>query len=81
MSRVWAAESTRGLRLGGRRLLIREVLASDVDGFLRYMREEHYWRDLPIEPRASIAAPLEAGQRICERTILWPLSTRFRARS
>jgi ribosomal-protein-alanine N-acetyltransferase len=43
------------------RLLIREVLASDVDGFLRYMRDEHYWRDVPIEPPtvASIAALLD----------------------
>jgi ribosomal-protein-alanine N-acetyltransferase len=43
------------------RLLIREVLASDVDGFLRYMREGHYWRNVPIEPptAASIAALLK----------------------
>jgi hypothetical protein len=32
------------------RLRIREMLASDVDGFLRYMQEERYWRDVPIEP-------------------------------
>jgi ribosomal-protein-alanine N-acetyltransferase len=43
------------------RLLIREVLASDVDGFLRYMREERYWRNVPIEPptAASIASFLD----------------------
>ena len=32
------------------RLVIRDVLASDADGFHAYMRQEHYWRDLPIDP-------------------------------
>jgi [ribosomal protein S5]-alanine N-acetyltransferase len=43
------------------RLLIREVLASDVDGFLQYMREEHYWLNVPVErpTAASIAALLD----------------------
>jgi ribosomal-protein-alanine N-acetyltransferase len=43
------------------RMLIREVLASDVDGFLRYMQEERYWRDVPIEPptAAWVAALLD----------------------
>jgi [ribosomal protein S5]-alanine N-acetyltransferase len=43
------------------RLHIREVLASDVDGFLRYMQEERYWRDVPIEPptAAWVAALLD----------------------
>jgi len=32
------------------RLLIREVLASDTDDFLRYWQQEDYWRHVPIEP-------------------------------
>jgi [ribosomal protein S5]-alanine N-acetyltransferase len=45
------------------RLHIREVLTSDIDGFLRYMGEERYWRDVPIEPPtvASIAALLDGS--------------------
>lgn len=31
------------------RLIIRDVLGSDALGFLEYMREEPYWRDVPIE--------------------------------
>lgn len=31
------------------RLIIREVRASDVDDFFRYMQQELYWRDVPIE--------------------------------
>jgi [ribosomal protein S5]-alanine N-acetyltransferase len=40
------------------RLLIREVRASDADDFLRYRRQEDYWRHVPIEPPTpdSIAA-------------------------
>jgi hypothetical protein len=40
------------------RLLIREVLASDADDFLRYRHQEDYWRHVPIEPPTadSIAA-------------------------
>src|ERR1700730_7960817 len=40
------------------RLLIRDVRASDVDAFHRYMRQERYWRDLPMDPptAASVAA-------------------------
>src|ERR1700691_2076424 len=40
------------------RLLIREVLASDADDFLRYRQQEDYWRHVPIEPPTtdSIAA-------------------------
>jgi ribosomal-protein-alanine N-acetyltransferase len=43
------------------RLHIHEVIASDVDGFLRYMQEERYWRDVPIEPptAAWVAALLD----------------------
>jgi hypothetical protein len=43
------------------RLRIREVLASDVDVFLRYMQEERYWRDVPVEPptTAWVAALLD----------------------
>jgi ribosomal-protein-alanine N-acetyltransferase len=43
------------------RLRIRDVVADDVDGFLRYMQEERYWRDVPIEPptRASVAVLLD----------------------
>jgi [ribosomal protein S5]-alanine N-acetyltransferase len=41
------------------RLHIREVLASDADGFLRYMQEDRYWRDVPIErPTAAWVAAL-----------------------
>jgi [ribosomal protein S5]-alanine N-acetyltransferase len=32
------------------RLLIREVLASDTDDFLRYRQQADYWRHVPIEP-------------------------------
>ena len=32
------------------RLLIREVLASDADDFLRFRQQEDYWRHVPIEP-------------------------------
>jgi len=32
------------------RLLMREVLASDADDFLRYRQQEDYWRHVPIEP-------------------------------
>jgi [ribosomal protein S5]-alanine N-acetyltransferase len=32
------------------RLLIREVLASDADDFLRYRQQDDYWRHVPIEP-------------------------------
>jgi ribosomal-protein-alanine N-acetyltransferase len=32
------------------RLLIREVLASDIDDFLRYRQLADYWRHVPIEP-------------------------------
>jgi ribosomal-protein-alanine N-acetyltransferase len=40
------------------RLLIREVLASDADDFLRYRRQEEYWRHVAIDPPTaeSIAA-------------------------
>jgi hypothetical protein len=31
------------------RLIIRDVQASDVDGLFRYMQQEPYWRDVPIE--------------------------------
>jgi [ribosomal protein S5]-alanine N-acetyltransferase len=31
------------------RLIIRDAQASDVDGFFRYMQQEPYWRDVPIE--------------------------------
>jgi hypothetical protein len=43
------------------RLRIREVLSSDLDGFLQYMQEERYWRDVPIEPptAAWVAALLD----------------------
>jgi [ribosomal protein S5]-alanine N-acetyltransferase len=36
--------------LGTDRLLVREVLASDADDFLRYRQQENYWRHVPIEP-------------------------------
>jgi [ribosomal protein S5]-alanine N-acetyltransferase len=32
------------------RLLLREVLASDTDDFLRYRQQGSYWRHVPIEP-------------------------------
>jgi ribosomal-protein-alanine N-acetyltransferase len=40
------------------RVLIREVLASDADDFLRYRQVADYWRHIPIEPPTaeSIAA-------------------------
>jgi [ribosomal protein S5]-alanine N-acetyltransferase len=43
------------------RLLIREVLASDADDFLRYRQQEDYWRHVPIEPPTadSIAAKVK----------------------
>jgi RimJ/RimL family protein N-acetyltransferase len=31
------------------RLIIRDVLGSDAEGFLGYMQKEPYWRDVPIE--------------------------------
>jgi RimJ/RimL family protein N-acetyltransferase len=31
------------------RLIIRDVRASDVDSFHRYMKQEQYWRDVPID--------------------------------
>jgi [ribosomal protein S5]-alanine N-acetyltransferase len=38
------------IRLETKRLLIRDVTETDLDGFLRYMRHEDYWRDVPIDP-------------------------------
>jgi [ribosomal protein S5]-alanine N-acetyltransferase len=32
------------------RLIIRDVLVSDVDDLFGYMQQERYWRDVPIEP-------------------------------
>ena len=32
------------------RLIIRDLLPSDVDAFFGYMKVEQYWRDVPIEP-------------------------------
>lgn len=44
------------------RLLIREVTGADTDAFLSYMREEAYWRDVPIEMPTpeSIGAMVQA---------------------
>ena len=35
------------------RLIIRKVLASDADDFLRYRQQEDYWRHVPIEPATA----------------------------
>jgi ribosomal-protein-alanine N-acetyltransferase len=44
------------------RLLIREVLASDADDFLRYRQQEDYWRHVPIElPTTDSMATLVNG--------------------
>ena len=59
------------------RVLIREVLASDADDFLRYRQVADYWRHIPIEP--PTANPLQhwwtAGYRtnleIPELPIIW----------
>ena len=32
------------------RLIIRDLLPSDVDAFFGYMKAEQNWRDVPIEP-------------------------------
>jgi RimJ/RimL family protein N-acetyltransferase len=45
------------------RLLIRDVRASDADGFYRYMRRETYWRDVPMEQ--PIAKSVEALVNRC----------------
>jgi [ribosomal protein S5]-alanine N-acetyltransferase len=37
------------------RLLIRDVRASDVDAFHRYMRQEPYWRNVPIDPPTALS--------------------------
>jgi hypothetical protein len=70
------------------RLRIREVLASDVDVFLRYMQEERYWRDVPVEPptTAWVAALLDRSlasraKKIREQIISWLSLTSFRASS
>jgi [ribosomal protein S5]-alanine N-acetyltransferase len=49
------------------RLHIREVLASDVDGFLRYMQEERYWRDVPIEPPTATWVAALLDRRLASR--------------
>jgi hypothetical protein len=45
-----------------KRLLIREVLASDADDFLRFWRQEDYLRHVPIDPPTAdfIAAKVNA---------------------
>ena len=44
------------------RLLIREVLASDADDFVRYRQQEDYWRHVAIEPpTADTIAAMVSG--------------------